>query len=616
MRHSFAFKLGILVTLLAMTVSCAALWIFYSFSREAILTEMQGRLKDMTHTGSFLFQAEEREMIVAMKGLLLKNTYPRSQEFLQVPDGETKEALPAAYSKELMESAEFQHLVQILRRIQRGSSEKVGGLRQLQQDVGSGPTPPNIFWAYLMTSVPEVPDHRVVMFLGDSNYQQIDYNSDGRIEGYENGNPVGNLYAGEYDIFGKPYATGEISVSPGWYSDQWGTFMTAVVPIKNVQGEVIATLGVDYLVTRQSERLTQMLYISGAVFAGSVVMAVLFSMLLAWLINRPITRLRRGAEKISQREFRSRIDVRSNDEFGFLADTLNAMTIEIHDYQNGMQALVEERTQALADAKDEILSLYDSLKQENENLGAELDLARSLQTNLLPANADLARITGLELAFTSEPAPLVGGDYFDVMPDNQGGWKIGIGDVSGHGLETGVFMLMMRTVIRTLFTSGLTDLVGCYLQVNQMAHAQSRQSPTRPYMTLSLLEFDGKSAFTITGQHEDILVMRNAQTLELLDTVSLGLPLGLIPDIANCVQTLRVRLSPGQVLILHTNGVTDAMNAEGERFGIDRLSTAAQLAFGQPADMIRERILQTVTAFRGDQALSDDQTLVVIRQKD
>ncbi|CBL44802.1 similar to sigma factor SigB regulation protein [gamma proteobacterium HdN1] len=615
MRSSFALKLGVAVTLLTMAVAAIALSIFYSFSRQAILDEMSERLKDLTHTGSFLFQEQDRVMIAELRRFVLAHTLPRTAELLKIPENETREALPADLEKEYMESAEYQHIVQILRSIQRGSSERVKPLHHLKQDVGNTASPPNIFWAYLMTSVPESPDHRIVMFLGDSNYEQIDYNNDGHIEGYEEGNPIGNLYAGDYDIFGKPYDTGEISVSPGWYSDKWGTFMTAVVPIKNAQDEVIATLGLDYLVVRQSERLHEILFISVLVFGGSVLLAVLFSFFLAYRINKPIRILSQGAERIGRRDFKTVINVRSNDEFGFLACTLNSMTAEMRAYQSGLEKLVDERTAALAHANNEIHTLYESLQRENESLGAELDLARRLQTNLLPVPEDIAPLQKLEIAFSSEPAPQVGGDYLDIIPNTHGGAYFGIGDVSGHGLETGLFMMMMRTAIRSLITCGTLDLVNTLVRLNEVAYNQARHSGTQHYMTGSLLEYDGGSQYRLTGQHEDVIIVRSERSVEILDTGSLGVPIGIIHDIASAVSQLTLRLAPDQLLLLYTNGLIDAQNLSGQSFGIERITEIARAHFGKSAHEVHRKILESLAAFSEGVQAQDDVSIIVIRQK-
>lgn len=610
MLKSFAFKLGVLVTLLTMTVASVALYIFYTFSQEALLEEMKDRLKDLTHTGTFLFQEEDRQMIEALNKIVLKNTHPRTPSFLAMPEGSTKEALPPEKSAEFMESVEFQRIVQLMRKVQQGSSKKVAPLGDLPPDFNAP-----VYWAYLMTPIPESKDHRILMVLGNTNYAKIDHNNDGTFESNEGGQPIGSLYAGDYSLFGSPFDTGEITISPDWYTDWGGTFMTAVVPIKNARGKVIATLGLDYLVTRQSERLQQILRVCYGVFGGSVVMALLFSYLLAYVIDKPLTRLRRGAERISKRDFKARIDVRSEDEFGLLADTLNAMAVEIHEYQSGLEKLVDERTKALGSANEEIRSLYETLQKENESLGAELDLARNLQIRALPQRSELNKVRDLDIACSSEPAPQAGGDYFDALIDDKGGMLLGIGDVSGHGLESGLFMMMMRTAIRTLFDSDNVDILEAYARVNNVAWAQSLQGETPHFMTLSLLGYDGKSSFLITGQHEDIIVVRDEKFAEILDTVSLGLPIGIIPDIRSHLQPLTVRLSPGQLLILHSNGLSDTLNDCGERFGIDRLSAIAREHFGQPVERVHQAILAAVEKFRDGQPLSDDVTLVVLKQK-
>lgn len=607
---SFAFKLGATVTLLTMTVASVALYAFYTFSQEALLEEMKDRLKDLTHTGTFLFTHEDREIIEALSDLVLANTYPRTPSFLDMAEGSTKEALPPETSSEYMESAEFQRIVQVLRQVQMGSTKEVTSLSFMKPSF-SAP----VYWAYLMTPLPESKNFRVMMVLANSNYAKIDHNNDGTFESNEGGQPIGSLYAGDYALFGRPFETGEISISPDWYTDWGGTFMTAVVPIKNSRGKVIATLGLDYLVTRQSERLQQILHVSYAVFFGSVTMALLCSFLLAYVIDRPLTRLRRGAERISKRDFKARIDVRSEDEFGLLADTLNAMAVEIHDYQSGLEKLVEERTKALGSANEEIRSLYETLRKENESLGAELDLARTLQIQALPKLAELNRLSALDIAYSSEPAPQAGGDYFDAILDDRGGMVFGVGDVSGHGLDSGLFMMMMRTAVRTLMTNEGFDLLSAYARVNDVAYQHALQSATPHFMTLSLFVYDGKSTFLGTGQHEDILVLRDETTVEILDTTSLGVPIGIIPDIQHLLQPLTVRLAPRQTMILLSNGVTDMQDARGERFGIEKVSEIARSHFGQTATTTLQAIRNALDDFRGGGSLHDDVTVVVIKQR-
>jgi PAS domain S-box-containing protein len=113
---------------------------------------------------------------------------------------------------------------------------------------------------------------------------------------------------------------------------------------------------------------------------------------------------------------------------------------------------------ALERANKQILALNDLLKLENLRMSSELDVTRKLQQMILPKDKELALIVGLDIAGFMEPADEVGGDYYDVLQQN-GRIKIGIGDVTGHGLESGMLMIMVQTAVRTLLQSEENDPV-------------------------------------------------------------------------------------------------------------------------------------------------------------
>ncbi|HEY8380045.1 MAG TPA: HAMP domain-containing protein, partial [Nannocystis sp.] len=163
-----------------------------------------------------------------------------------------------------------------------------------------------------------------------------------------------------------------------------------------------------------------------------------------------------GAGKIAQKDYDVRVEVPSDDEFGALARAFNQMAAEIRAYTQNLESLVEQRTAELQRANREISALNERLKEENLRLGAELDVARRLQLMVLPPERELAELDGLDVAGYMRPADEVGGDYYDVLrhPD---GVKIGIGDVTGHGLESGVLMLMIQTAVRTLLAAEERD---------------------------------------------------------------------------------------------------------------------------------------------------------------
>ncbi|MBN1889498.1 MAG: substrate-binding domain-containing protein, partial [Thermoflexales bacterium] len=129
----------------------------------------------------------------------------------------------------------------------------------------------------------------------------------------------------------------------------------------------------------------------------------------------------------------------------------------------------EKHIEQISRANAEIQTLNEQLKEENLRMTAELDVTRRLQQMLLPSDVELGQVENLDIAGFMEPASEVGGDYYDVLQHN-GYVKFGIGDVTGHGLESGVLMLMLQTAVRTLLISEERDPVRFMEILNRTLH--------------------------------------------------------------------------------------------------------------------------------------------------
>lgn len=608
MPMPFTLKLGILITLLTLLVTGSTLGYFYQHSKALILEEVKGRLSNIAHAGTHLFREPDRELIALFSSQLFEDFGELSLEQLSIPDDEARQLLTAEVREEYHSSLAFQHLVQLLRQVQFSSSLEVRPRGLLPQVTsGDNAEDPAIQWVYLMAQDDVLRERGLVAFLADTYYQTLE---EGPV-----GNPIGNIYSGDPALFTAPFKSGAIAVSDDWYSDQWGTFMTAVVPIKNAAGEVIATLGLDYSVAKRAEKLDRLLYFCLSLFGVAFVLALLVSALLAGVVNVPLSRLRRGAERFSRRDFSQPIRLRRRDEFGVLATTLNAMASDIHAYSENLENLVAERTRELSHASDEILRLNRTLQQEKDSLGAEVELARDLQQQVLPGKAEFTRFAELSIDAWMQPAALVGGDYFDVIgEDATHGW-FAIGDVTGHGLESGVMMLMLRTAVRSVLQSDHhASPEALYHQVNRIIHEDVERLNADKHMTFSLLRYQGKGVFTVTGQHQDLLVIRGADQVETLDTTGLGLPLGLVDNIEDFSASLTVRLRPGQTLVLHTNGISEAENADGNFYGLDRLVARLGDTPERTPRQRRDAIVADVESHLGGQPAQDDMTLLIIQR--
>ncbi|MEG4205453.1 AAA family ATPase [Microcoleus sp. Pol7_A1] len=290
-----------------------------------------------------------------------------------------------------------------------------------------------------------------------------------------------------------------------------------------------------------------------------------------------------------------------------------AISIENARLYQTLEEKVQQRTAQLAQANQEISGLNNKLKAENIRLSAELEVTKRLQQMILPKQSELDKIKGLEIAGYMEPADEVGGDYYDVLAQNDK-VKISIGDVTGHGLESGVLMIMAQTAVRTLQQMNETDPVKFLDVLNRTLYANIERIDSSKNMTLVLLDYQD-SNFTLSGQHEEIIVVRTDGNIERIDTMELGFPVGLEEDIADFVSQVQVHLNPGDVVVLYTDGITEAVNINKVYYGIERLCQVAKENRHKTAEEIRQAVIDNLRQHIDKHKVFDDITLVVIKQK-
>jgi serine phosphatase RsbU (regulator of sigma subunit) len=258
-----------------------------------------------------------------------------------------------------------------------------------------------------------------------------------------------------------------------------------------------------------------------------------------------------------------------------------------------------------------INQLHQQLKRENARMSSELEITQRLQQMMLPRDEEMRKVAGLDISCFMEPAAEVGGDYYDVVCKD-GGVVFGIGDVTGHGLESGVIAIMVQTAVRTLLASGQYESKKFFDTLNRVIYDNVRRMQCDRNLTFSLLHYQDK-VVTISGQHEEVLVVRGNGVLERHDTLDLGFPLGLEEDISSFIGEATVPLRSGDVMVAYTDGITEAMNCAGVAFGVERLSEAVRTNHGQPADAIRQGVLSSLREYIGGQHLLDDVSLLVIK---
>jgi len=278
----------------------------------------------------------------------------------------------------------------------------------------------------------------------------------------------------------------------------------------------------------------------------------------------------------------------------------------------GFEGTVVDISQRKAD-EQEIQRLTQRLKSENLRLEAEIDITRQLQQMLMPSEQELAAVAGLEIAGFMESASEVGGDYYDVL-QTHGQVRISIGDVTGHGLESSLVMIMAQTALRTLLEHGETDPVKLLNAINRTIYENTRRMGSLKNMTLSVLQYEA-GLMRLSGQHEEVLIIRHNGDREQIDTFELGFPLGLEADISHFVTEQEIRLNTGDLAVLYTDGITEAMNDRQQFYGIDRLQTVLCRHRHQTAEEIRQAAIADLRTFAGNQPLTDDITLLILKQQ-
>ncbi|MDB9514153.1 AAA family ATPase [Kamptonema animale CS-326] len=290
-----------------------------------------------------------------------------------------------------------------------------------------------------------------------------------------------------------------------------------------------------------------------------------------------------------------------------------AISIENALLYRTLEQKVIDRTTQLAAANEEITLLNERLKAENMRMAAELDITRQLQQMMLPKKEELRQITGLDIAGFMQPADEVGGDYYDVLQQNDS-VKICIGDVTGHGLESGVLTIVVQAAVRALIENGETDSNQFLKVLNRTVYKNVQRMNSDKSLTFLLMDYcNGKVRFS--GQHEEAIVARASGEIERIDTMDLGFPIGLEEDISEFLSYAEVQLHPGDVVVLYSDGITEAENLQKQHYEMERLLEVIRRNSHRSASEIREAAIEDVHRYIGEQKVFDDITLLVLKQK-
>lgn len=250
---------------------------------------------------------------------------------------------------------------------------------------------------------------------------------------------------------------------------------------------------------------------------------------------------------------------------------------------------------------------------QRERIEEELAVARTIQMSMLPAKPP--RLPGWEFATHFEAAHKVGGDFYDFfpLPGEPGRWGVVIADVTDKGVPAALFMALSRTTIRNIALRGrspaeVLSWANRYIQED----SESDMFLSAFYAELNIE--DGRLTYANAG-HNPPLIWRSADSQFYRMPATCPL-LGVLPEIE--VPVITIQVSSGDILILYTDGITEAMNTDNGEFGRGRLEeTVRQLMAAQPAvgaEDIRTAIADEVRRFAGSMVQYDDMTLLIIKR--
>ncbi|QTA91639.1 PP2C family protein-serine/threonine phosphatase [Desulfonema magnum] len=253
------------------------------------------------------------------------------------------------------------------------------------------------------------------------------------------------------------------------------------------------------------------------------------------------------------------------------------------------------------------------IESDAKLLAREMELARKLQTCLLPTFFDNIH-QDFEIAATMLPADEVGGDFYEITLDRSGHLWISIGDVSGHGVTPGLIMMMAQTIHATVTASFEYNARDVVVKINEILYKNVRERLNEThFMTFTTLKYMEEGRFQHAGAHLSMVVYRQKTGVcELVRTR--GVYLNFKKDISKATKNAEFSLAPGDILVLYTDGLTEAENADGEMLDLDGFVNIVEKHACQNPEAMKDMIMADVIRWCDDNR-ADDMTLVIVKRK-
>jgi sigma-B regulation protein RsbU (phosphoserine phosphatase) len=326
-----------------------------------------------------------------------------------------------------------------------------------------------------------------------------------------------------------------------------------------------------------------------AVIVAIFILAEIASIVLGILLTRSITQavdnLDAGTQLVRHGDFSHRIVVRSQDQLGALASSFNQMT----EY---VQQLVKERVQ-------------------RERLEREVEIAREVQERLFPDNAP--RMRHLDVSGVCLPARMVSGDYYDFLPLGDDDLGIALGDISGKGIAAALLMTSLQATLHSNVmhlhdasdATGERNVAWIVERVNRQFYGYTGENRFATFFYAHYDDVHGTLSYCNAGHNPPLHF--HGTGWRRLDAG--GTVVGIFPEVHYTQET--VQLAQGDLLVAYTDGLSECANRDGEEFGEARLVELVLANRGLAIEALKERIIESVMAWKSGQEQADDITLII-----
>ncbi|MBO6207791.1 MAG: SpoIIE family protein phosphatase [Lachnospiraceae bacterium] len=372
----------------------------------------------------------------------------------------------------------------------------------------------------------------------------------------------------------------------------YGFVVSAFFPIKNSSGEAIALASVDIAMEDVAyDAMLLALATGGVMIIVMLVFCIIFYRRMNRQVVRPIHKLNDViSEYVSGKMQEGKVmecEIRTGDEIEELADSFSKMSVELKDYMENFTAVTKEK----------------------ERIGAELNVAQKIQEDMLPRIfPPYPERKDFDVYASMDPAKEVGGDFYDLFLVDENHIALTVADVSGKGVPAALFMVITKTLLknRTMMGGAPSQIVA---DVNNQL-CEGNEAEYFVTLWFAIVDLTTGDGIAVNAGHEHPILKKKDGDYVLIKYRH-SPPIGTMPDLS--FEQRRFWMEPGDLLFVYTDGVPEAMNANEELYGTDRLIGVLNQNKDAGPEELLPAVKDDIDAYVGAAPQFDDLTMLAFR---